>query len=371
MRLEDFDNDRRGYLQLVLTFLGLRDLSENEWMKVLQDDHYNQYPVPRESISTEAEVILRNFFQPFNDLLATFLNDNKFSWRDQPPLYNRSITNSVSSGHSSIVFDVLDRKPPIPNIEDVLTGKQLAVYRLHEKQRKRREEIQIERGEEEGEGDKKSNIRSGALDIPNITPEPTVYFTPATFDIEDLPQGRTTEVIDWLLKHINLKKPPSTIGEAGRQLAISIMALDIPAIKHFLYDVGVPGNTNYVDDNHRPPFVTLASLATMSDGHSKSMVFKILKGQPSWLSIYMNPPIPIPQHSVHAKDIVDGLEEAVRNVTKWLIRAGADPTATDDKGFRFVKIDRDYLTFIMFRYIFNYLQRTRSCSSWRIIRFST
>jgi hypothetical protein len=48
----------------------------------------------------------------------------------------------------------------------------------------------------------------------------------------------------------------------------------------------------------------------------------------------MNPPLPDLMHSVHAKDITESLNDAILNISKWLIRAGADLNATDVHGYR-------------------------------------
>ena len=82
----------------------------------------------------------------------------------------------------------------------------------------------------------------------------------------------------------------------------------------------------------RTAFHALALVGMMAEGHSKSHIFSVLKGKESWLTKYIFPPLPLQEHSVHAMDIVDHLDDAVLDVAKWLLRAGVPVDGTDLAG---------------------------------------
>ncbi len=75
-------------------------------------------------------------------------------------------------------------------------------------------------------------------------------------------------------------------------------------------------------------------MSTLAEGHPKGHLFAQLKGYRSWVAEYLDPPLPAHLHSARAGDIVDSLQPAVRNVSAWLIRAGADVNARDCLSYR-------------------------------------
>jgi ankyrin repeat protein len=70
----------------------------------------------------------------------------------------------------------------------------------------------------------------------------------------------------------------------------------------------------------------------MADAHGKSQVFATIKGQPNWLSSYIDPPLPKQSHSVLARDVVDGTAAAALKVAQWLIRADCAVDLADSGG---------------------------------------
>lgn len=261
-RLEDFDTDKRAYIRRIYVFLGLREPTESEWFEILIPKRFNENKLRHEPMLPATEKLLRDFYAPFNEILASILMDSRYTWRDT---------------QADIKFD----KDKILEIAPIL-------------------------------------------------------WTPATFDTSDLPQGPPSGITDWLLQYIDPKTPPKDLVSAGKQLALAIIALDIPALKYLLKDVGVPVTVVADEDTKQPPFVSLALVSSLAEGHSRSHVFKLLKGERSWISDLMRPPLPDSMHSVHAKDITESLNEAILNVSKWFIRAGADMNATDSHGYRLV-----------------------------------
>ena len=62
-------------------------------------------------------------------------------------------------------------------------------------------------------------------------------------------------------------------------------------------------------------------------------VFGLLKGKPTWLTPYLDPPLPLLVHSVLARDIIGSLEKATGLAAEWLLRAGTSPTLKDWAGY--------------------------------------
>lgn len=280
-RLEDFDADPRGYLRRIYGFLGLREPSESEWVEILIQRRFNANKMRHEPMRPETDDLLREFYAPFNNMLASILMDSRYTWRD-----DRRSMEAKNNLKSDTIGDV---------------------------------------------------AADQAVDVPSPTTAPTtpaVAWTPGTFDTTDLPQGSSRNMTDWLLRYIDPDVPPRDAASAGKQLALAIIALDVPAVKYLLKDVGVPATLVADEEFQQPPVVSLALVGSLAEGHSRSHVFRLLKGERSWLSDLMQPQLPDLMHSVHSKDITDSLNEAVLNVSTWLIRAGADLNATDAHGYR-------------------------------------
>lgn len=166
----------------------------------------------------------------------------------------------------------------------------------------------------------------------------SLLLQPAAFDLTTLPlhhRGATSAIAEFLQssKVINIHNIPSTIKEAGLQLAIAVFALDLGLLRKLLHTVGIPANTPNPADLYRTAFHTLALVGAMGDAQPKSHVFRLLKGQVSWLSEYMDPPLPNKQHSVLARDILNSLNPAMLNIAQWLYEAGGVVTEGDDAGF--------------------------------------
>lgn len=169
----------------------------------------------------------------------------------------------------------------------------------------------------------------------NVSRGNSVTWWPGNFSTSDLPHGQRDFMQQWLVQHISVLKPPQSLVQGGRELALSVFALDLPALRHLLVDVGVPASAPWIEDGEsRPPLVTLTLLRLQTELHPKSKVINLLRGRASWLDIHLEPAVTSKQNSVHIKDIIECLTAAIHNVTLWLLRAGADINARDHNGFR-------------------------------------
>lgn len=161
----------------------------------------------------------------------------------------------------------------------------------------------------------------------------TIILHPKRFDIEGLSYTEDGQFNEWLRQgKVIHEERIKDERDAAHQLCIAAFALDLNALKYLLWDIGIPANVIDVDDANRNAFHCVGLMHTMADAHSKSQVFSVLKGKPSWLTPYINPPTPIIAHSVLSRDIIDGLSGAIEKVTQWLIRAGVSADTKDAGG---------------------------------------
>jgi hypothetical protein len=70
LRLEDFKIDPQAYMEKVFSFLDLKEPDEHVWTSVLTEKHANAHHGDREPLLAETEELLRDFYKPYNDLLA-------------------------------------------------------------------------------------------------------------------------------------------------------------------------------------------------------------------------------------------------------------------------------------------------------------
>jgi Ankyrin repeats (3 copies) len=113
---------------------------------------------------------------------------------------------------------------------------------------------------------------------------------------------------------------------------VASFALDLNALKYLLLDVGIPADVVSEQDARRNAYHCLANIYTMTDGHPKSQVFGFLKGKDTWLTPYIDPPMPIKVNSIVAREVMDRLEESVLNTAKWLQRAKVPVNVRDAGG---------------------------------------
>lgn len=83
MRNEDYQSEPRAHLKAVMKFLGLRDLTEDEWTKVLGVERTNAQSSRYPRMLPETRQLLMDFYAPFNTKLAELLQDTRYLWQDQ------------------------------------------------------------------------------------------------------------------------------------------------------------------------------------------------------------------------------------------------------------------------------------------------
>ena len=288
-RLEDYDTNPKAYMTRIFNFLSVTPLSDNDsiWESINAHIHYNSNPTAHEPMLPQTEVILRAFYQPYNDLLAAFLRDDKYKWTD-------ALTTPSASLLSATDLTRTLHPPP-----------------------------------------------------PQTPPIPPLLLHPHSFDITHLPMdtpGRenvTYTRMEWVSKHAPENTPPTTAKIAKLQLSIAIAALDIHLLKYLLYDIGIPYDVYKEDpEYYHTPLHSLASITILFEGHSKSLIFDYMKSTHAWINEYMTPPLPELIHSVHTYDLISSIEPRIDLVMDWLLEACGDPSraaaAVDVKGFRCV-----------------------------------
>lgn len=97
---------------------------------------------------------------------------------------------------------------------------------------------------------------------------------------------------------------------------------DLYALKYFLYDVGISASVRHKKDYDRTALQCLSLMSSMGDPHPKSQIFALLKGVETFLTPFMGPDFPKQLHSVRARDMLDSLSSHIREVGRWLLRAG-------------------------------------------------
>ena len=420
VRLEDYEADPRGYLRRIFDFLGVAEPEEGEWTPVLAAKHANAYRGEREALLAETETLLRDFFGPYNKLLADYTGDEGYTWAPEDGQTLRAMQLAKASDQADA-----DRNPKQSDKKHVETE-------LMERQRRKGEAIRARmkslghgqgQGQQDGdsgqsdEGDLTEDaaaearrrameghvgdIRqrtdllmpprrkqspgddldlehheqvhdqhdvhrhfSGSADAdhhrPDELPPPPppdsenqpaqnlrggkskegtknrvpVVFHPRSFDIEGLSYPEDGEFNEWMRDSgiVNVKKL-KYVDDAARQLCYAAFALDLAALKFLLYDTGIPPNEKHPEDAERNALHCLGMISTMSDAHAKSQVFGLLKGKATWLTPYLDPPLPLLMHSVLARDIIGSLEKAAGKAAEWLLRAGTSPTLKDWAGY--------------------------------------
>jgi hypothetical protein len=245
----------------------------------------------------ETDRLLREFYEPYNYLLAKAYDNEGFMWTPDPEQSLRQKLILSEANKQKLVL------PPRANKLSAQSGI-----------------LPLSKNSPPAQSPKKQDTTTlrGAQKF--------IKLTPRSFDISDL-EGSDTDssmIASWL-QESGVIRPglvPHSDDEAGDMLAHAVMALDLPALKYLLYNIGVPPNAVSRRDRDRNAFDVLATLGVIGEGHEKSVVYSLLKGQPSWVHDYFDPPLPVKQPSVHSIDIMAALDKRIRAVIAWLDRAG-------------------------------------------------
>ena len=335
VRLEDYEADPRGYMSRIFSFLELEEPSEAAWEHILTDRHFNSHLVAREPLLEQTETLLREFYRPYNELLAVLLRNDSFLWETA----GGSLRSQLIAELRQPIHDFHRNPTPDPNPSNG-------------KARRGRHRGRAEEEANQHDLDRVAQPAAPAHDdhAAHAHPAPDesrerkqlrgaqasgskLVLRPRQFSLFDLPQpeGNGSRGEDFLQELKDLDLSDSSI--AGKMLCKAAFSLDIPLLQYLLHDIGVPEDVVYVQDSKRNAFHCLAGLWTMSEAHSRSHVFAELKGKTTWLSRHLKPPLELQMSSVLSRDIVERLGEDVLRVARWLQRAGVPHSAQDVGGY--------------------------------------
>ncbi|KAK3729053.1 hypothetical protein RRG08_005426 [Elysia crispata] len=85
LRTEDYHADMKGTLQRTYTFLDMRNLTEEEEVKVESQLKKHETVLKKKAgpMFAETRALLEEFFAPFNEDLTALLGDDRFLWKDR------------------------------------------------------------------------------------------------------------------------------------------------------------------------------------------------------------------------------------------------------------------------------------------------
>uniref|UniRef100_A0A7R9YQ49 Sulfotransferase n=1 Tax=Chlamydomonas euryale TaxID=1486919 RepID=A0A7R9YQ49_9CHLO len=82
LRSEDYKAAPREHLTTVLRFLGMRDLTDDEWERMTSAKRANAQSSRYPRMLPETRELLEKFFAPYNAKLAKMLGDERYLWND-------------------------------------------------------------------------------------------------------------------------------------------------------------------------------------------------------------------------------------------------------------------------------------------------
>ena len=256
------------------------DLGEPlDWGPVLRQVRFNQHRLVREPLLASTEQLLRDFYSPFNQLLATYTGDQGFLWemggsgetlRDQQLRESSRDQQQLAQG-----LGMRHRLPPPPqqlgqgnqhglerHFEDpAQAGLGLGAEQLHFSAEKRlRGQGQAE-GQGQGRGQGKGvtltpgNFSTDGLPYPDLGEHygPTDGHFRTFFNVQD---------VDAMLAN------PTALGN---QLCTSSFGLDIPALRFLLLDKGVDPNLTSKQYASCTALHCVSELYSMADAHGRSV----------------------------------------------------------------------------------------------------
>lgn len=83
LRNEDYKVSQREHMDAVFSFLGMRNLTEPEWGKVMSMPVKN-VGKDKSKMLPETRKLLQDFYAPFNAMLSKQLGDERYLWKDTP-----------------------------------------------------------------------------------------------------------------------------------------------------------------------------------------------------------------------------------------------------------------------------------------------
>jgi hypothetical protein len=313
VRLENYEQNPREYMSQIFTFLNVSLPSDDPtagsggvWDKILTDHIANRHSYEREEMSPETEVILRDFYRPYNQFLALLLQNRDYLWEEDE---GRRVERKEAKIDAAQIQQQAEVHKPDDEFNQESTPK------------------------EEGP---KGHLRGKAASNPETTPD-TVLISPIpqSFSLENLPSPLSDTMNDFVGSVVTIPIQESlTAGDAFEMLCSAILGMDLVGLKYLLYEYGIPTNLKdpSTEGSGASPFHCLSAVGMFGDANSKSQVFPLLKGQRTWLTDLLDPPLPTIQSSVHSMDIKQSLSHAINSTFQWLVAARADVNATDLNG---------------------------------------
>jgi ankyrin repeat protein len=352
VRLEDYEKNPREYMSRVFSFLGLNEeekeaLTEEDWTRITVNRHFNEHRVPREPLLEETELLLREFYRPFNQLLSGLLRNQSFLWEEdvrknlleelRRPVHDFHRPPSSSSNGKSDPNDNNNNSNRVnqhsPEREDHLDN-----HNINNNNQEQQQEQEQQQG--------KKRLRHSPAAPASASASGPLVLRPKDFSLFDLPlsfgangmNGSTeAEAENEAEIESSLKEAQSIDFTdrllAGKFLCKASFSLDLPLLRFLLHDIGIPADTVYQQDSNRNAFHCLAALWTMAEAHSRSHIFAELKGKRTWLSAHLRPPLPEKMNTVLSRDITERLAQDVLAVAQWLARAGVPHSTPDNSGY--------------------------------------
>jgi hypothetical protein len=325
LRLEDYNKDPKEYMSKVFGFLSVTEPSSSDWVKILHNKKENVNPRQYNCIFPETEQLLREFYKPYNDLLAKLLDNDGYRWATSYlSTYQRAVARAdprEEELRAERARDRYERRSPIRSISHP-EDQHGANPRLH-----------IDPPEHTEESEPKANLRkepsvSGVIEASGLT-----VLNPRGFNTTGLPWHYSDvdpPFNEWMSTFID--KGPLDIAynaQAALQLCAASFALDLAAVKYLLFDVGISAALHLQEDGQRTPLHCLSIVEILADANAKSYIFALLKNKPNWLTPVLDPPMPTMSHVPMASDIVASMERPAVRIAHWLLAAGADVNAVD------------------------------------------
>lgn len=327
VRLEDYVVDPKGYMQRIYSFLDLHREDEIDWDTVLSEQHFNENKIiKKEPVLEETETMLREFYKPYNELLSKLLRNSSFLWDSNSETLRQEQSRHISS-ETQIPSDSTDNiKLQLRKRYDVTL-----VAKAEEKPAESKIGINHHSAED------RFHLVDSSIDLPQAT-NPTIENDDKelnkgsiNFTLEGLPLPVSSEYGTFMSEH-KLGFPDEN------KLCFAAFSMDLAALKDLLYDSHVSPNFNLQGDSKRSSLHCLAVTYIMSEAHSRSHIFAMLKGKETWFSSLLEPVLPIKLQSIHVFDIIESIADATAKAASWLLKAGADVYMKDARGHTFLHL---------------------------------
>ena len=121
------------YMRKVFRFLELPEPNEEQWLHILRDGRANINPREYEPMMIETEKLLRDFYQPFNDILVKLLDDERYRWDAMYLSTTPHVVGNVMKfkprpfkrSHSQSKHSDEQHHDPVVSVENISQSKQL------------------------------------------------------------------------------------------------------------------------------------------------------------------------------------------------------------------------------------------------------